>query len=333
VKIWSGSLGRTWSPSQVLAELRAGRDQPAIARLDRLATIRRTSRGATLRGRRRGEDWSVVIKLFSDAEGFERARRLYDHHLFAYGRCPPQSNLRVPEPLGLLAGLPGYAMRHVPGKSAWSIVRWNLLGRGRAREELLARAARWLRAYHGDPRWSRVSPGYLLSELEGKAAGCGLGREAPSFEVGLEALGDGARRLGPFRFPKAVVHGDFNFHNLVVDGEVTWAIDFAGAAGAIRPVTFDIACCLFFLEFRDGWTAADRAGTAGGFDRRAIEVFARHYPDLPWESAEAAWLMLHHQLRQWTSFEQLHMQRHAGRMAAACREAAATLAARLAGRA
>ena len=326
-------IDRSTAPGALLARLKAEAAHPALAELDELATIRRTDRGATLRGRKRGRDWSVVVKLYSDEDGLERAQRLYELHRYAYERLRSEPGLGVPEPIARFAGLPGYAMRLVPGRAASSVVKWTLLGRTRTREELLARAARWLSAYHRGAERSRVSPRYLLRELgeRAEARGTGaLGPAAAGFEAALEVLREGADRLGGFEFPKAVTHGDFNLHNIIVDGENTWSIDFAGAAGSVRPVSFDVACCLFYLEFRDGWSGEDRAGMPGGFDRRALEIFARHYPDLPWDSAEAAWLFLHHQLRQWTSFERLNMERHSARMAEVCRAAAAALEERMA---
>jgi len=314
-------------PATVLARLTAQPVHPLLAGLDQISTIRRNDRGITLRARRRGEEWSVVIKLYLDTAGLDRARRLHDLHRFAWQRCNGQTAFRVPEPLGLVPGLPGYAMRHVRGRAAADTVKWTLFGRQRIREELLVRAAGWLRAFHAGAETARVAPKLHLNRLIERQAVRG-GIDA-AFATAFERLREGAGRLGRFEFPMAVGHGDFNLHNLIIDGDVTWSMDFGGA-GARRPVTFDIACCLFYLEFRDGWTGGDRAGSPGGFNRRAVEIFAQSYPDLEWDSAETAWLLLHHQLSMLGRPTFQRRWGHMRRMAANCQQAAETLAERLA---
>ena len=259
-------------PATVLARVTAQPVHPLLAGLDQISTIRRNDRGTTLRRAPRGEEWSVVIKLYVDTAGFDRARRLHDLHRFAWQRCDGQTAFRVPEPLGLVPDLPGYAMRHVRGRAAADTVKWTLFGRQRIREELLVRAAGWLRAFHAGAETARVAPRFHLNRLVERLAR--PRRHRRRFRNRVRGLREGAGRLGRFEFPTAVVHGDFNLHNLIIDGDVTWSMDFGGA-GARRPVTFDIACCLFYLEFRDGWTGGDRGGQsrrvqpAGSRDLRA----------------------------------------------------------------
>jgi Phosphotransferase enzyme family len=319
----------------LLAALKAESAHPEIAALNELATIRTNARGWLLFGRRPGRSWSVVVKLYAGERAPEQAGRLFAHHRYAFERMGDGGPFGVPEPLALFGAPPGYAMRHVTGRAASSVARRTLIHRDRTRAELLARAAGWLERYHRSGEWqqSRASAAYLVNALEksvdppdGKYAS--IPRET-EFRAMLDRLRAGAERLATFPFPKAALHGDFNLHNLVVDGERTWGIDFASGPHNVRPVSFDVANCLFFLTFRDGWPGEDRAGVPGGFDRRAVEIFARHYPGLPWDSASTAWLLLHHQLQFWARLANLNMERKAGLIVAMCRHGAETLAARL----
>jgi hypothetical protein len=319
----------------LLDALKADSAHPEIAALDELATVRCNARGWLLFGRRRREPWSVVVKLYAGERGPQQAERLFAHHRYAYERMGDAGAFAVPEPLVPFTDPPGYAMRRVAGRAASSLAKWTLIHRDRARAGLLARAAGWLDRYHRSCEWhqARASAVYLLGTLE-KSVDPDGGKyapipRAPEFRAMLDRLRAGAERLGTFPFPKAALHGDFNLHNIVVDGERTWGIDFAGGPRNLRPVSFDIANCLFFLEFRDAWPGGDREGVPGGFDRAAVEILARHYPGLPWGSAGAAWLLLHHQMQFWARLGHLNMERKAGLMADMCRHGAETLAARL----
>lgn len=324
--------------AEMLARIRADSAHPALAGLDAARLIRETPRGSVLVAGRRGAPFSVVLKLYAGAGADLRADRLYAHHRLAFARLDGvAADLRVPEPLVRFETLPGYAMRLVAGRAASAILRRTPFGRARLRADFATRAARWLAAYHracggGE---SRVSARYLARSLRARVEARRAGGTPPIPGADglcrlLDRLEEAVRGLPGFDFPKAVPHGDFNLHNLIIDGETTWAVDFSGGDPEnLRPVSVDLACCLFYLEFRDGWRGSGGAGQPGGFDRDAVALFARHYPGFPWESAGAAWLMLHHQLQQWTSLASVGMAGRAERMEAMCRRGAETLAARL----
>ena len=180
-------------------------------------------------------------------------------------------------------------------------------------EELVDRAARWLRAFHlsSGLHTAPLAPRRFIAQLDRRLDRMPAGPSREAFVAHLNLLRETVPLVRRRPFPISAGHGDFNLQNVIVEGAVTWSIDFAAEVGKMTPISVDVACCLFFLEFRDRWRIGSRVGSPGGFDAAAISLFTRAYPEFPWQSLEAAWLLLQHQLRYWSTVNVLgeHAQR------------------------
>lgn len=333
MRIWARRHNAV-SKQALLAILRLAPPHPDLADLESLEILRDTPRGTTLRGRRRGETWSVVIKLFTGPQAATQAEALHEKHRYVFACCRTQQTCSVPEPLGMLNDPPGYAMRYVGGRSGVSMLRTAIFRRQRTAEELVGRAGSWLRAFHLGSGLSLapLRAGSLIALVEKRLDGGGSATAFPHRDAFAEHVALLRETLPMVRgqpVPVAAHHGDFNLHNMIFDGQNTWSFDFSGAAGRMRPAFADVACFQFFLEFRDRWRVTDRRDSPGGFDARAIEVFARAYPELPWHSTQAAWLLLQYQLRYWSSMQTPRKLARADRMLEACAHGAETLRSRV----
>ena len=316
------------STDGLLARLRAAPPHPDLAGLDTLEMMRDTPSGITLRARSSGGRWSVALKLYG-RDGAGRATRCLDQHRRAHALLQGNPAFAVPEPLAALDDPPGYAMRYVGGRSGEVILRRTFFHRQRTSERLLDRAARWLRAYHlaSGLHPAPLAPGPFLANLQRRLDPTEppgiVNRDA--FAAHLDLLRETLPLVRRQPFPVAAGHGDFNLQNLIFDDPVTWSIDFSHAAAHPVPVTADVACCLFFLEFRDRWRVGTRAGSPGGHDARAIAIFAEAYPELPWNSLETAWLLQQQTLRYWAGPHAHRTPDRAERLLAAAEAGAATL--------
>jgi hypothetical protein len=322
------------STEGLIARLRAAPPHPDLADLAALQVLRDTPRGTTLRGRRGSETWSVAIKLFAGPHAAAGAKRLYDKHRDVHACCGADPTFSVPEPLAAFDDPPGYAMRYVGGRSGVAILRTAILRRQRTAEGLVDRAGRWLRSFHlrSGLRLAPLRPGRLLAELGRRLDPADSAAPVPFREAFADHLALLRETLPVVRgqpFPVAAPHGDFNLQNLIFERDRTWSCDFSAVTGP-RAVSGDVACLLFFLELRDRWRVSDRRDSPGGFDTRAMAILGRAYPELPWHSAETAWLLLQHQLRYWSSLEARRLLGRADAMLEACASGAETLRARAA---
>ena len=265
--------------------------------------MRDTPSGITLRARSSGGRWSVALKLYG-RDGAGRATRCLDQHRRRPRPSAGQPRLRRPRaarcarrPAGLR-----HALRRRPLRRGDPAP--DLFHRQRTSERLLDRAARWLRAYHlaSGLHPAPLAPGPFLANLQRRLDPDRTSRHrrprrlrrpprppardaSPRPPPALPGRGR-PRRLQPAE------------PDLRRPGHLVDRLQPRRVAHPV-PVTADVACCLFFLEFRDRWRVGTRAGSPGGHDARAIAIFAEAYPELPWNSLEAAWLLQQQTLRYW----------------------------------
>lgn len=175
----------------------------------------------------------LVIKVFKGSDKFELARQQYNTLKLLSAEFYNTGHLMIPRALDFFDDLPAIVMEEIKGQSVQDLIRqsvWQIWSREKA-SNACRRCGEWLRQFH---KVTRVADGQLdvIAKQENLRLGLDqLVKYGFAYEI-IKCLEAKAQPLAGILAEqcdrRALVHGDFSVDNVLVNGEVTTALDIEG---------------------------------------------------------------------------------------------------------
>jgi Ser/Thr protein kinase RdoA (MazF antagonist) len=216
------------------------------------------------------------------------ARRLNDH---------PRA--QVPAIMAVDAVAQAMLMDFAPGDTVQAVIE-----NGAEPLPVLARAGKWMAAFHRDPAIEKRSfrPHFMADHLGHLAQQVKAGeKNVPARAEFLHHVAT-IRAMAPAFVNRAGVtsvrHGDLHTRNIILDGGMGYGIDFHPPGTA--PVGFDIA--RFLLHYTEKLVSTDAMQPGHVVPAAALAAFFNGYDVIPPDDAAVTFLLRVRILTNWASF-------------------------------